>query len=127
MLCSSLSSIKKINDGLKYLGWNKVLTPGQPLTKYFLVNHRIVQIAHFNCSSVVIKMINLLDIFESSEEGYEEYDDEGEDDIAEEDEHGYLVVEEMQEKINVLRKELQEREKILATISVGIINQTFNH
>ena len=72
-------------------------------------------------------MINLLDIFESSEEGYEEYDDEGEDDIAEDDEHGCLVVEEMQEKINVLRKELQEREKILATISVGIINQTFNH
>ena len=72
-------------------------------------------------------MINLLDIFESSEEGYEEYDDEGEDDIAEEDEQGYLVVEEMQEKINVLRKELQEREKFLATISVGIIHQTFNH
>ena len=72
-------------------------------------------------------MINLLDIFESSEEGYEEYDDEGEDDIAEEDEQGYLVVEEMREKINVLRKELQERERILATISVGIIHQTFNH
>ena len=72
-------------------------------------------------------MINLLDIFESSEEGYEEYDDEGEDDIAEEDENGYLVVEVMREKISVLRKELQEREKILATISVGIINQTFNH
>ena len=72
-------------------------------------------------------MINLLDIFESSEEGYDEYDDEGEDDIAEEDEQGYLVVEEMREKINVLRKELQERERILATISVGIIHQTFNH
>ena len=71
-------------------------------------------------------MINLLDIFESSEEGYDEYDDEGEDDIAEEDEQGYLVVEEMREKINVLRKELQERERILATISVGIIHQTFN-
>ena len=72
-------------------------------------------------------MINLLDIFESSEEGYDEYDYEGEDDIAEEDEQGYLVVEEMQEKINILRKELQERERILATISVGIIHQTFNH
>ena len=72
-------------------------------------------------------MINLLDIFESSEEGYDEYDDKGEDDIAEEDEQGYLVVEEMREKINVLRKELQERERILATISVGIIHQTFNH
>ena len=71
-------------------------------------------------------MINLLDIFESSEEGYEEYDYDGEDDIAEEDEQGYLVVEEMREKINVLRKELQERERILATISVGIIHQTFN-
>ena len=72
-------------------------------------------------------MINLLDIFESSEEGYDEYDDKGEDDIAEEDEQGYLVVEEMREKINVLRKELQERERVLATISVGIIHQTFNH
>ena len=71
-------------------------------------------------------MINLLDIFESSEEGYDEYDDKGEDDIAEEDEQGYLVVEEMREKINVLRKELQERERVLATISVGIIHQTFN-